>query len=129
MEYLSEKNSLTPQIEDGALEHICMACGGDVRKAMNAVELLFSAGRTDGKMVQITMPDALAVSQRSAMRYDKDGDEHYDLVSALQKSVRGSDPGFLFQKRRGMEAIKTPAENRPKTDRRLRKSIWIAVSS
>lgn len=92
VEYLSEKNSLTPQIEDGALEHICMACGGDVRKAMNAVELLFSAGRTDGKMVQITMPDALTVSQRSAMRYDKDGDEHYDLVSALQKSVRGSDP-------------------------------------
>ena len=90
--FMEQRTAMTAVPEDGALEYIASSCGGDLRKAMNAVELLFSAGRTDGKMVQITMPDALAVSQRSAMRYDKDGDEHYDLVSALQKSVRGSDP-------------------------------------
>jgi putative ATPase len=90
--YLQEKSGLTPEVEDGALEHVAQACGGDVRKALNAMELLFSAGRSDGKTIQIRREDAVSASQRSAMRYDKDGDEHYDLVSALQKSVRGSDP-------------------------------------
>ena len=90
--YLEQRDHFTAQAEPGALEHVAMACGGDVRKAMNAVELLCSAGRRDGAVLRITKQDALALSQRSAMRYDKDGDEHYDLVSALQKSVRGSDP-------------------------------------
>ena len=90
--YLEQRDHFTAQAEPGALEHVAMACGGDVRKAMNAVELLCSAGRRDGAVIRITKQDALALSQRSAMRYDKDGDEHYDLVSALQKSVRGSDP-------------------------------------
>jgi putative ATPase len=60
-----------------------------VRKAINAVELLFSAAGENGT---VTLEDALAVSQRSAMRYDRDGDEHFDCVSALMKSLRGSDP-------------------------------------
>jgi len=75
-------------LEADVLDHLISACGGDVRKALNAVELLFSAAR-DGV---ITLADAEAVSQRSAMRYDKDGDEHYDILSAFQKSIRGSDP-------------------------------------
>ena len=75
-------------LEDGVLSHIVSACGGDVRKALNAVELLFSAARGG----VITLADTEAVSQRSAMRYDKDGDEHYDILSAFQKSIRGSDP-------------------------------------
>ena len=90
--YLAEKNQLTPEIEPHALEHVCRACGGDVRKAMNAVELLFSASHVVGNTIRITEKDAVDLSQKSAMRYDRDGDEHYDLVSALQKSVRGSDP-------------------------------------
>ncbi|MCL2568106.1 MAG: replication-associated recombination protein A [Oscillospiraceae bacterium] len=76
-------------LEDGVLERIVTACGGDVRKALNSVELLFSAVRADGV---ITLADAEAVSQRSSMRYDRDGDEHYDILSAFQKSIRGSDP-------------------------------------
>ena len=73
-------------------EHIAFACGGDVRKAMNAVELLLnSAKREQGKLL-VTLGDARAVAQRSAMRYDRDGDSHYDILSALQKSIRGSDP-------------------------------------
>ena len=75
-------------LEDGVLTHIATACGGDVRKAINAVELLFSAAEGD----TITLADAKAITQRSAMRYDREGDEHYDILSALMKSLRGSDP-------------------------------------
>ena len=76
-------------IEDGVIERIAASCGGDVRKAINAVELLFSTavGRRS-----ISLADALAISQRSSMRYDRDGDEHFDSLSALMKSLRGSDP-------------------------------------
>ncbi len=78
--------------EDGVREHIASACGGDVRKAMNAVELLLNSARRRDGMLTVTLEDAKAVAQRSAMRYDREGDDHYDIVSALQKSVRGSDP-------------------------------------
>ena len=74
-------------LEDGVTKRIASACGGDVRKAMNAVELLFSTAAE-----RITLADAQALTQRSAMRYDRDGDEHFDCLSALMKSLRGSDP-------------------------------------
>lgn len=74
-------------VEDGVKEHIALLCGGDVRKAMNAVELLTTAATGN----RITLEDARAVAQRSSMKYDRDGDEHYDILSAFQKSVRGSD--------------------------------------
>ena len=81
-----------PAPEEGVVEHICSSCGGDVRKAINAVEILFTAAPVkDGKAI-LTLEDAAAVSQRSAMRYDRDGDDHYDILSALHKSCRGSDP-------------------------------------
>ena len=67
---------------------IAAGCGGDVRKAVNAVELLALAA---GGRREITLEDATQVAQKSAMRYDREGDEHYDLLSALQKSIRGSD--------------------------------------
>jgi len=76
-------------IEDGVVQRISAACGGDVRKAINAVELLFSASAGRGC---ISLEDAAAITQRSAMRYDRDGDEHFDALSALMKSMRGSDP-------------------------------------
>ncbi len=79
-------------VEDGVIEHIASACGGDVRKALNAVELLFgSAVDIDGKLT-VSLSDAKLVTQRSAMRADRDGDAHFDIMSALQKSIRGSDP-------------------------------------
>ena len=78
--------------EEGVKEHIAAACGGDVRKAMNAVELLLnSAKREQGKLL-VTLDDAQTVAQRSAMRYDREGDDHFDIASALMKSLRGSDP-------------------------------------
>lgn len=75
-------------VEDGVADYIVQAVGGDVRKALGAVELLVSGAGTDG----ITLADAQQAAQRSNMRYDRDGDSHYDILSALQKSVRGSDP-------------------------------------
>ncbi len=79
-------------IEDGVFSHIATACAGDVRKAINSVELcVLSANDENGKKL-ITLENARSLTQKSAMRYDKDGDEHYDIISAYQKSMRGSDP-------------------------------------
>ena len=90
--YMEQRTALTAVPEDGALEYIAGACGGDLRKAMNAVEVLFSAGSANNGKLKLTMEDAKAVSQKSALRADRDGDNFYDLLSALQKSIRGSDP-------------------------------------
>ena len=90
--YLEERNALKAQPEEGALEYIAGACGGDLRKALNAVEVLFSAGQPQGNIRPITLEDAKAITQKSALRADRDGDNYYDLLSALQKSIRGSDP-------------------------------------
>lgn len=90
--YMAEKAGLTVTAENGALEHIAACCGGDVRKAMNAVEAVFIAMRPGEQKLTITLEDAKAVTQRSAMRYDRGGDNQYDTLSALMKSIRGSDP-------------------------------------
>lgn len=90
--YLEERTALQAVPEAGALEYIAGACGGDLRKAMNAVEVLFSAGIPEGDTLPLTLADAKAVTQKSALRADRDGDNYYDLLSALQKSIRGSDP-------------------------------------
>ena len=90
--YLEDRCSLKAVPDEGALEYIAGSCGGDLRKAMNAIEVLFSAGSTSNGCLSITLDDAKAVSQKSALRADRDGDNHYDLLSALQKSIRGSDP-------------------------------------
>ena len=89
MEILNGRRTKPLTAEDGVVQRIAQACGGDVRKAINAVELLFSAsaGRD-----MITLEDAVLISQKSAMRYDRDGDEHFDILSAMMKSLRGSDP-------------------------------------
>ena len=89
---LRSESQLPLFVEEGVDTYIASACGGDVRKALNALEFLYeTAGTADGKFV-ITLTDARQVTQRSAMRYDREGDNHYDLLSALQKSIRGSDP-------------------------------------
>ena len=89
--FMENRTALNAQAEAGALEYIAAACGGDIRKAMNAVEVLFSAGQPQKGILPLTLSDAKAVTQKSALRADRDGDSHYDLLSA-QKSIRGSDP-------------------------------------
>ncbi|BDE87578.1 MAG: replication-associated recombination protein A [Oscillospiraceae bacterium] len=92
MALMGERLGAEVSCEDGVREYIASCCGGDVRKAMNAVELLLSAAkRREGKLL-VTMEDTKMAAQRSAMRYDRAGDDHYDILSALQKSIRGSDP-------------------------------------
>ena len=78
--------------EEGVERHLAWACGGDIRKAMNALEVLLTASRREGNRITVTLDDAKTAAQRSAMRYDRDGDDHYDIASALMKSLRGSDP-------------------------------------
>ena len=87
-----ERSELPMRWEDDVPLQIATACGGDVRKAINAVELLYQAAEVKKGELFLTLEDTIQVSQRSAMRYDRDGDAHYDILSALQKSIRGSDP-------------------------------------
>ncbi len=92
IDFLAQEQNIEIEIDDESVTHIATACGGDVRKAMNAVELsvLASPERDGKKVVQYSTVEEL--TQKSAVRYDRDGDEHYDIVSAYQKSMRGSDP-------------------------------------
>lgn len=90
--FLEQERSMSLDIEAGVVEHISLSCGGDVRKSINAVELCVLSAREEGGIRKVTLEDAKAISQRSSMRYDRDADEHYDILSAFQKSIRGSDP-------------------------------------
>ena len=92
VDLLNERLGGTLVLEDGVREHIASACGGDIRKAMNALELLSSAARREDGKLLISLEDAQTAAQKSAMRYDREGDNHYDIASALMKSLRGSDP-------------------------------------
>ena len=74
-------------VSDEIIGHIAYGCGGDVRKAVNTVELCCLSS-SDGN---ITTETAELLTQNSSMNYDRDGDKHYDILSGLQKSIRGSD--------------------------------------
>ena len=89
---MTERADKPVRVEDGVIKRVAMSCGGDVRKSLNAVELLFSAATNVDGELYITEEDAKAVAQKSAMRYDREGDDHFDILSALMKSLRGSDP-------------------------------------
>ncbi len=78
--------------EKEALTHLANVAGGDVRKCLNGVEMSVLAKiYTEGK-ITVSIDDVCQVTQKTALKYDKDGDNHYDLLSAFQKSIRGSDP-------------------------------------
>ncbi len=110
VDFMAGKTGLTVTAEDGALLHIATACGGDVRKAINAVEAIFTAAPLGAASLRITLSDAKAVTQRSAMRYDRGGDNQFDSLSALMKSIRGSDPdAAIYYLARFLEAGDLPA--------------------
>lgn len=88
----ARRAGLSLTMDDRAVELIADGCGGDVRKSINAVEMLVNAVPSTVSSYTISEEEAAQVLQSSAMRYDRDGDSHYDILSALQKSVRGSDP-------------------------------------
>lgn len=88
---ISDEMSKEIEVSDKAVQHISFACGGDVRKALNAVELSVLSADTTGEKIVVSDEAVYDLTQKSANRYDRDGDEHYDIVSAYQKSMRGSD--------------------------------------
>ena len=88
---LSEMNHTAYIRDEGVDDYIAQGCGGDVRKALNTTELAALSGDAAADGVHITMDTVELLAQRSSMRYDRDGDQHYDILSALQKSIRGSD--------------------------------------
>ena len=85
--YMEKELDSTITYDDDAINHIAYNCGGDVRKAINTVELC----AISAKNFHVTLDIAKKLTQRSGNKYDRQGDEHYDLLSALQKSIRGSD--------------------------------------
>ncbi len=89
--FLEKENDIKITYPDEVVKKIALGCGGDVRKALNSVENCYFATPTVDGEKSITIETAEELTQKSAMRYDKEGEEHYDIVSAFQKSMRGSD--------------------------------------
>lgn len=88
---LSEENKTEIIYNDEILDTIAYNCGGDVRKAINTAELAVICGESENNKIIITSDSLKVISQRSNMRYDRNGDQHYDILSSFHKSVRGSD--------------------------------------
>ncbi len=89
---LADEYQVKLDIEEDVFKRIASGCGGDVRKSLNSVENCFFATPTVDGEKNITTSLAKEFVQKSAVRYDRDSDEHYDIISAYQKSMRGSDP-------------------------------------
>ncbi len=93
---LAEENEAELHLDSDVLKIISYGSGGDLRKALNSTELCFLTGErgfTDGKTtITISNETADTLTEQSGMRYDREGDDHYDVISAYQKSMRGSDP-------------------------------------
>ena len=80
-------------IDDDALEFLSDMAGGDARAALNAIELgILTTPRSDDGLIHITLDVASECIQKRVINYDKKGDNHYDIISAFIKSMRGSDP-------------------------------------
>lgn len=90
-EFLKQESGQPFTLEEEVIPVIAGGSGGDLRKALNAAELCFLTCQNSAPPV-VTKQMALELTGQSAMRYDRKGDEQYDVMSALQKSIRGSDP-------------------------------------
>ncbi len=89
---IQELQGISAAAQDGALQKLATASGGDMRKALNSLEFIISAAPKDEEgNLALSVDAASQVAQKSSMRYDREGDEHYDIISAYQKSMRGSD--------------------------------------
>lgn len=88
---IAEERGVTVEAGATVIRRIAYSCGGDVRKAINTAELAVMCGEIGEGSVRVTEESLDILAQRSNMRYDRDGDQHYDILSALHKSIRGSD--------------------------------------
>lgn len=91
IEFLQNDMNIKISYPNEVLEYISQNCGGDVRKSLNALEMCVLGGEIHQDRIEINLDIAKEFTQKSSMRYDKDGDNHYDILSAFQKSIRGSD--------------------------------------
>lgn len=89
--FLASEQNIPIHYSPEVVSYIAAGCGGDVRKAINTVELSVLAADHSQSELNIELDAVKALTQRSNMRYDRDGEQHYDLLSALHKSIRGSD--------------------------------------
>ncbi|MBC7766355.1 MAG: replication-associated recombination protein A [Hyphomonadaceae bacterium] len=88
-----EMQGIPIHLQEGVARHIANTCGGDVRKALNVLEIaVFSTPPETSGDLLITLDTAMECAQNRSFQYDKFGDNHYDILSAFQKSIRGSDP-------------------------------------
>ncbi len=93
IDFLSSETDRDIDVDDGVVKHISFTCNGDVRNALNTIENCINATIPDEDgVIRVNVETAVQMTGRSAVRYDKGGDEHYDILSAYQKSMRGSDP-------------------------------------
>lgn len=110
---LRQESGLEIEVKDGVCEHIARSCLGDVRKALNFVELSVLSATAQGNKKIVSTESLEAITQKNIFRYDKDGDEHYDIMSAYQKSMRGSDANAaLHYLARLLEAGDLPSATR-----------------
>ncbi len=77
--------------QEEAITHMAQCANGDVRKALNSLEVACMSCDIKDGTINISIETAVEATQKKALKYDKDGDSHYDILSAFQKSVRGSD--------------------------------------
>ena len=113
-DFLEKEKGVRINADDRTMLHIARSCGGDVRKAMNSAELcVLSTLPDESGEINITFETAKELTQKSAMKYDREGDEHYDILSAFQKSMRGSDANAaLHYLARLLEAGDLPSATR-----------------
>lgn len=91
VEKLSAREKTPIRLLPDARQYLAQSAGGDMRKALGGLEFVAAAAVPGEGGRQITLDMVRQVTRRTAMRYDRDGDDHYDIVSAYQKSMRGSD--------------------------------------
>lgn len=92
LQKLSDAEGVPVEMTPDALHYLAESAGGDLRKALGCLDFAAVAAPAGPAGKQITLEMVQQVTRRTAMRYDRDGDDHYDIVSAYQKSMRGSDP-------------------------------------
>ena len=90
--YMQDGSVFKIKIDEDVIKHIAASCGGDVRKALNFTELSVLSTSYTGSIKHVTIDSIRSVTSKNAFKYDRSGDEHYDIISAFQKSMRGSDP-------------------------------------
>ena len=89
---LSEGEQVPVCMDEDACAYLAESAGGDLRKALGCLDFAVTAAPVENGEKRITLDMIRQVTRRTAMRYDREGDDHFDTLSALMKSLRGSDP-------------------------------------